>query len=317
MLRGRPPAEQAKGRLTAGSAPDIDQIMTQLPGATLEIVRGVDALRDRVAAWRGSGARIGLVPTMGGIHDGHLALVRAARAESDRVVVSLFINPTQFGPAEDLAGYPRDEAGDAEAVRGAGADLMFAPGVDEMYPRGFATMVSVSSLSDGLCGDHRPGHFAGVATVVAKLFAQVRPDAAWFGEKDYQQLLVIRRLAADLDCGVDVIGVPTVREADGLAMSSRNAYLTPEERRVAPLLFRTLTEIATRIAGGGADIGEACAQGRSTLLEGGFAAIDYLEARDAETLLPLIAASGPARVFVAARLGKARLIDNVPIPARG
>ncbi len=291
--------------------------MPQGTGTALEILRDVAALRARVAAWRGSGARIGLVPTMGGIHDGHLALVKAARADCDRVVVSLFVNPAQFGPTEDFGAYPGDETGDAETVRGAGADLLFAPSVDEMYPRGFATTVSVSGLAEGLCGDHRPGHFAGVATVVAKLFAQVRPDAAWFGEKDYQQLMVIRRLAADLDCGVEVIGVPTVREADGLAMSSRNAYLTPDERRIAPLLFRTLTEIAARIAGGGADIGATCKEGASRLLEGGFESVDYLEARNAETLLPLVAVSGPARVLVAARLGKARLIDNVPVPARG
>ncbi len=286
------------------------------PGAALDVVRSARLLRDRVAAWRATGHGVGLVPTMGGIHDGHLALIEAARAACRRVVVSLFVNPRQFGAGEDLASYPADEGRDALRIAGVGADLLFAPGIDEMYPEDFATTVAVSGLTDDLCGAHRPGHFAGVTTVVTKLFNQCEPDAAWFGEKDYQQLVVIRRLAADLALPVEIHAVPTVREPDGLALSSRNAYLSAAERRVAPALHRTLAGIAGRLAGG-ADADAETAGGRAGLAAAGFDAVEYLELRDAGTLRPLRAADRPARLLAAARLGRARLIDNVPVaPAR-
>ena len=278
----------------------------------LDIVRTVAELRRRVAGWRGDGETVGLVPTKGALHQGHLALVRAAAAGAERVVVSLFVNPTQFGAGEDLGAYPRDEAGDARAAAANGADLMFAPAVGEMYPDGFATAIRVAGLAEGLCGDRRPGHFEGVATIVAKLFAQVQPDAAWFGEKDYQQLLVIRRLARDLDLPVAVHGVATVRETDGLALSSRNAYLTAAERRAAPTLYRTLTAMAGRLMGGAAAADEIAA-GAAALIAAGFDAPDYLELRDAATLAPVATPARPARLLAAARLGRTRLIDNVPV----
>ncbi len=284
--------------------------------ASLETARTVAALRRRIGEWRGAGQRIGLVPTMGAIHDGHIALMAAARNACDRVVVSLFVNPTQFGPAEDYSGYPRDEARDAALIADAGADLLYAPGAIEIYPDGFATTVSLSGPAEGLCGEFRPGHFAGVATMVAKLFAQCAPDAAWFGEKDYQQLLVIRRMATDLDLPVEVEGAPTVREADGLALSSRNAYLTPDERAIAPALYRTIADMAERLARDG-NIPDEISKGRSALAGARFGALDYLEVRDAVTLAPIETVTRPARILVAARLGKARLIDNVAvIPGR-
>ena len=218
--------------------------------SALETVRTTDALRARVAAWRAEGFTIGLVPTMGGIHDGHLALVHAADKGADRVIVSLFVNPKQFSAGEDLSSYPRDEENDARLVHEAGADLLFAPGLDSVYPDGFATAVTVSGLTEGLCGAFRPGHFEGVATVVAKLFNMVQPDDAWFGEKDFQQLQVIRRLVRDLDLPVRVHGVPTVRESDGLALSSRNVYLSEQERTAAPTLNRTLRALADAVARG-------------------------------------------------------------------
>ncbi len=282
---------------------------------TMETLRNISELRQTIANRRASGAdvRVGLVPTMGCIHGGHLALIDAARAASDYVVVSLFINPTQFGPSEDFDGYPRDEAADARLIAQAGADLLYSPSVREMYGDNDATTVSVSQISEGLCGARRPGHFDGVSTVVAKLFGQIRPDAAWFGEKDYQQLLVIRRLTQDLDLDVRVEGVATVREADGLALSSRNAYLTADERRIAPRLFAAITAAAEQIAGGGQ--AEKCCQAAITALAtAGFSDIEYLEARDAETLEPINGVhSGPARVLGAVQLGKARLIDNAPV----
>jgi len=201
----------------------------------IAVARTVAALREAVASWRASRERVGLVPTMGAIHEGHLALVHTARGECERVVASLFVNPKQFAPSEDLAAYPRSEAADLAAFQRAGVDLVFAPDAAAMYPPGFATAVEVSGVSEGLDGAFRPGHFAGVATVVAKLLLQCLPDAAYFGEKDYQQLMVVRRLARDLDIPVRIEGVATVREADGLALSSRNAYLSPAERRTAPL----------------------------------------------------------------------------------
>ena len=218
--------------------------------AELAVLRRIAELRATVGAYRAAGESVALVPTMGALHDGHLALVRAGRRLCRRTIATLFVNPTQFGPHEDFRSYPRDEAGDAAKLVAAGADTLFAPALAEIYPPGFSTTVTVAGVSEGLCGDFRPGHFAGVATVVTKLLLQAMPDVALFGEKDYQQLQVIKRLARDLDIPVRIEGVETVREPDGLALSSRNWYLSPVERRAAPTLFRVLTEIAERLAGG-------------------------------------------------------------------
>lgn len=279
----------------------------------METMRTVESLRRQVGAWRGAGQTIALVPTMGAIHDGHLSLVRIARARADRVVASLFINPTQFGPAEDLAAYPADEPADAALLAAAGCDLLYAPSSGEIYPDGFATSVTVAGLSDGLCGAHRPGHFDGVATVVAKLLTQCAPDIAVFGEKDYQQLLVIRRLVRDLDLAVDIVGGPTVREADGLALSSRNAYLSAGARRIAPALHGTLGDLVERVAGGAEPCAAACDSARATLLAAGFDTVDYVEIRDGDTLAPMAYAGPGARAFAAVRIGATRLIDNLPI----
>jgi pantoate--beta-alanine ligase len=249
---------------------------------------------------------------MGALHDGHLSLVAAGLKEADRVLVSIFVNPTQFGPNEDFAAYPRTEAADAAKLDQAGAHAIFAPSVEEMYPAGASTTVTVAGLSEGLCGAFRPGHFAGVATVVTKLLNQAQPDVALFGEKDYQQLQVIRRLTADLDMPVTIRGVPTLREADGLAMSSRNAYLSPQERAVAPALHRALQEAAARLRRG-AGSADAAEQAIEAILAAGFGSVDYLELRGADDLAPMSVLDRPARLIVAARLGKARLIDNIPV----
>ena len=278
----------------------------------METVRDPEALRGRVRAWRAAGESVGLVPTMGGIHDGHLALVRAACARSDHVVASLFVNPTQFGPAEDFAGYPRNEERDAALIEAAGGELLYAPTVETIYPDDFQTSVTVSEVAKGLCGDNRPGHFAGVATVVTKLFVQCEPDFAWFGEKDYQQLVVIRRLTHDLGLGVSVHGVATVREPDGLALSSRNAYLDARERAIAPSLHRALTVLAEAIADGAPPV-EELANTRETLLDAGFDSVDYVELCDAQTLVTIDTVTRPARALAAVRLGHARLIDNVAV----
>jgi pantoate--beta-alanine ligase len=288
--------------------------MTGMSEAAIDIARSVAELRRRVADWRRGGARVGLVPTMGALHEGHLALVRAARAECGRSVVSIFVNPLQFGPREDFGTYPRDEAADLAKLRAVGANLVFAPAVEEMYPPGFATEVRVGGPGEGLCGAHRPGHFVGVTTVVLKLLLQALPDVAFFGEKDYQQLQVIRRLVRDLDVPVRVAGVPTVREADGLALSSRNAYLTPAERRAAPTLAAVLRRIAGRLATAPEAAAAEFAAGRQALEAAGFAPIDYLELRDAETLQPVERAERPARILAAAWLGRTRLIDNMQVP---
>jgi pantoate--beta-alanine ligase len=281
----------------------------------IAVARSVATLREAVASWRGRRQRIGLVPTMGAIHRGHLALVEAARAQSDRVVASLFVNPKQFGPSEDFAAYPRSEAADLAAFQGSGVDLVFIPTVLEMYPPGFATSVKVGGVSEGLDGAHRPGHFDGVATVVAKLLLQCLPDAAYFGEKDYQQLMVVRRLARDLDVPVRIEGVATVREADGLALSSRNAYLSPEERRTAPLLHRALCDSAAALSQQPQDPDATAAilgQGIAALRAAGFA-VDYLELRDASDLAPMTRLTGPARLLAAVHLGRTRLIDNIAL----
>ena len=278
----------------------------------LKIVRTVADLRETVNDWRKAGLRIALVPTMGALHQGHLSLVEAARARADRVVASIFVNPKQFGVNEDLSRYPRQEARDAELLDGAGCHLLFAPTMEEMYPAGFATSISVTGVSEGLCGAARPGHFDGVALVVTKLLNMARPDIAIFGEKDYQQLAVIRRFVEDLNIGVEIIGAPIVREADGLAMSSRNVYLSEAERAIASALPKTLTRVRDQIAGG-ADVASALADGVRDLLAAGFASVDYLELRDARTLEPLQTLDREARLFVAARVGTTRLIDNLPV----
>lgn len=286
----------------------------KFPRTTLPIVRTAAGLAERVASWRAAGDTVGLVPTMGAIHDGHLALAHAARQGCTRVVSSLFVNPTQFGAGEDLAAYPANEAEDARLLAGAGVDVLYAPTAEEMYPQGFATTVTVSgALTEGLCGARRPTHFAGVATVVTKLFTQCLPDAAWFGEKDYQQLLVVRRMTRDLDLGVRIEAVPTVREADGLAISSRNAYLSAEERRIAPALNRTISAMADRLKDGGAAAADEIARATAELRDAGFAAVDYIAVCDAETLAPVGRVHRPARVLAAAHLGRARLIDNVAV----
>lgn len=247
---------------------------------------------------------------MGALHAGHMALVEVAKRSADRVVASIFVNPKQFGPAEDFDQYPRKEAADSAMLKKAGADLLWLPPVEAMYPEGFATNVSVSGVSEVLEGAHRPGHFDGVATVVAKLFGQVRPDVALFGEKDFQQLAVIRRMAADLDLGVEVLGVPTQRDDDGLALSSRNAYLLPEERARAVALPRALGAAERAISEGG-DAQAALAQARETLAAAGFE-VDYVALADAETLGDP-APGRPLRLLAAARIGRTRLIDNVAV----
>ena len=276
------------------------------------VARTVAALREAVASWRVRHERVGLVPTMGAIHAGHLALVHAAHGGCERVVASLFVNPKQFAPTEDFAAYPRSEAADLAAFGTAGVDLVFIPNVAEMYPPGFATSIEVGGVSEGLDGVHRPGHFAGVATVVAKLLLQCLPDAAYFGEKDYQQLMVVRRLARDLDIPVRIEGVATVRETDGLALSSRNAYLSPAERRTAPLLYRVLCDSAAALAQDPDSVAATLERGITRLRAGGFA-VDYLELRDAADLTPMARLAGPARLLAAARIGRTRLIDNVQV----
>jgi pantoate--beta-alanine ligase len=280
--------------------------------SNLDVVRSIADLRARVRQWRGAGERVGLVPTMGALHEGHLSLVRRSRAMTTRTCVTLFVNPTQFGPNEDLAVYPRTEEADAAMLAAEGADLLFAPAVAEMYPAESVTRVSVPGIGDLLEGEFRPGFFTGVATIVAKLLIQALPDVALFGEKDYQQLQVIKRMTRDLDIPAEIEGVPTVREADGLALSSRNAYLTPDERRAAPALYQSMSNVAAKVAAGG-DVEREEARAAQTLLEAGFSTVDYLTVRDAATLRPWTDRARPGRVLAAARLGKARLIDNAPV----
>src|SRR5437763_2291726 len=275
----------------------------------MTVARSVAALRERVRRWRADGERVGLVPTMGALHAGHLALVAAARGQCERVVASLFVNPKQFGPSEDFAAYPRDEAADLTAFARGGVDLVFAPPVVEMYPSGFATSVRIAGITEELEGAHRAGHFDGVATVVSKLLLQCLPDGAYFGEEDYQQLTVVRRLARDLDIPVRIEGVPTIREPDGLALSSRNIYLSPEERRIAPQLHRVLRDTASAMAHQPDAVAAALQQGVAGLRAAGFVP-DYLELRDAADLSGMTGLNRPARLLAAARLGRTRLIDN-------
>ena len=269
------------------------------------------ALRGCVAGWRAAGERVVLVPTMGALHEGHLALVAEARKLGQRIVASIFVNPTQFGPNEDFARYPRDVESDLALLGRVGTDAAWTPDVPTMYPPGFATRIEVGALSEGLCGPFRPGHFAGVATVVTKLLNQVRPDVALFGEKDFQQLRVIQQAVADLDLAVEIRGVPTVREPDGLALSSRNRYLSPEERAIAPRLHAVLTEIAAA-SRNGTPVAGRIAAGRAALEVAGFR-VQYLAVCDARTLAPVERVDGPARVLAAAFLGRTRLIDNLAV----
>ncbi|MEL6476479.1 MAG: pantoate--beta-alanine ligase [Pseudomonadota bacterium] len=280
----------------------------------MKITRTIADHRRQIRAWQNAGARVALTPTMGALHPGHLSLVTLGRERADRVVATLFINPTQFGAGEDLSTYPHDEARDAALLEEAGCDMLFAPPLEEVYPPGFCTEVRVTGLTDCLCAASRPGHMDGVAQVVTKLLNQAGADVAIFGEKDWQQLAVIRRLAKDLDIPTEILGAPTVREADGLAMSSRNRYLDPTQRLIAARLNNVLFSAADRIAKG-APVAEECATSARTLLTAGFERVDYVEARDAETLAPLTSAPKhrEGRIFAAAHLGRARLIDNVRI----
>ncbi|MFD2250021.1 pantoate--beta-alanine ligase [Pseudochelatococcus lubricantis] len=281
---------------------------------SLAIVRTPADLRAAVRAWKAAGDTVAVVPTMGALHAGHLALVAAARREAGRVIVTLFVNPRQFNNAGDLAAYPRTEEEDAAKLAPLGVDLLYAPGVEAMYPPGFATTISVAGVSEGLCGAHRPGHFDGMATVVAKLLLQTGADVALFGEKDYQQLQVIRRLTRDLDLPVRIVACPTVREADGLAMSSRNLRLDAQQRAAAPALAHVLSATAAEIAAGAA-LSRLRADAGHALAEAGFGPVEYLELRAEDDFSVVDDASRPARLLAAAWLGDVRLIDNVPVRA--
>ncbi|AUW56844.1 pantoate--beta-alanine ligase [Sphingobium sp. SCG-1] len=278
----------------------------------MQTLRDLPSLRSAIAALRHDGKPVALVPTMGALHDGHMALVEEAKRHAGHVVASIFVNPKQFGPNEDLDLYPRREASDSRMLADAGVAILWAPTVDVMYPAGFATNVSVSGVSDGLDGAARPGHFDGVATVVSKLFNQVRPDIAVFGEKDYQQLAVIRRMAADLDMDIAIVGLPTQRAEDGLALSSRNAYLTPQERKDALALPRALGEAARQLHKGVA-VGEALEAASAMILAHGFSSVDYVRLCDAGTLAEMATLDRPARLLAAARIGTTRLIDNIAV----
>jgi pantoate--beta-alanine ligase len=277
------------------------------------IARTVPVLRRAVDTLRARKATIALVPTMGALHDGHVSLVRLAKRRAKKVVVSIFVNPTQFAPTEDFGSYPRTWKSDLEKLTAEAVDLIWNPDVKTMYPEGFATRIAPEGpATAGLEDRFRPHFFGGVATVVGKLFTQCRPDVAIFGEKDFQQLRVVARMAADLDLGVKVVGSRTVRERDGLAMSSRNVYLSAEERRVAPVLYRTMKESAARLKAG-EEIPAAMSKGADIIKAAGFA-LDYFEIRNADTLAPVASASdGPLRILVAAKIGKTRLIDNIAV----
>ena len=273
--------------------------------------RTVQDLRRLVSAWRRAGSSIGVVPTMGALHAGHLSLAAASRERAGRSIVTLFVNPKQFNDPADLARYPRTEESDREKLAPLGIDLLFAPPPEVMYPAGFATNISVSGATDGLCGADRPGHFDGVATVVSKLLIQTGADFAFFGEKDYQQLATIRRMVRDLDLPVEIVGCPTVRDPDGLALSSRNALLSPEERACAPALHRALVTAAGRLRNG--EDASCLADAAAGIAAAGFSAVDYVELCDAEDLAPMQRLDRPARLLAAAHIGRARLIDNIPV----
>lgn len=277
-----------------------------------EVIRSAAALRDKVSGWKRSGMLVGVVPTMGALHDGHLSLARAARAQSDRVIVTIFVNPMQFNNPEDLKKYPRDEAHDLALLDAEGVDVLFAPGPEEVYPEGFATKVSVAGVSEPMEGAFRPGHFDGVATVVTKLFGMTQAGRAFFGEKDWQQVQVVERLVRDLNIPIRIIPCPTIREADGLAMSSRNVRLTAAERAVAPALHHAMQDAAAAIRGG-ADVAAALGAARTAVLAAGFASVEYLDLRDAGTLEVVTTPERPARLLAAAMLGEVRLIDNIGV----
>ena len=278
----------------------------------MQIIRDIAMLHRAVTALKQGGKSVALVPTMGSLHDGHLSLVRMAKRVADHAVVSIFVNPTQFGPNEDFDAYPRDEARDAAMLAQEGTGLLWAPDVRVMYPAGHSTHIEVAELGADYCGAARPGHFDGVATVVAKLFNQVRPDVAIFGEKDWQQLAIIRRMARDLDFGIDILGAPVARDTDGLALSSRNAYLSKDQRAAATAFPGALKSAAKAIAGG-ADITESLAKAEAAIVKGGFDSVDYVALADADSLERLSAFRKPARLLAAARIGKTRLIDNFPV----
>lgn len=277
-----------------------------------DVIRSAEALREKVAGWKRAGALVGVVPTMGALHDGHLSLARAARKQSDRVIVTIFVNPMQFNNPEDLKKYPRDEAHDLALLEADGVDVLFAPGPEEVYPDGFASKVSVSGVSEPMEGAFRPGHFDGVATVVTKLFGMTQAGRAFFGEKDWQQVQVVQRLVRDLNIPIRIIPCPTIREEDGLAMSSRNVRLTAEERRVAPTLHRAMVAAANAIRDGEA-AETALGTAREAVLAAGFSSVEYLDLRDAETLETVQAPNRPTRLLAAAILGEVRLIDNIAV----
>jgi pantoate--beta-alanine ligase len=281
------------------------------------LIETIEGVRRACGDARAAGRTVGLVPTMGYLHDGHRLLMRQARAETDVVVVSIFVNPTQFGPNEDLARYPRDLEGDRRACEQERVDVVFAPSVEEMYPAGAATTVHVEGVTRGLCGDHRPGHFDGVTTIVAKLFAIAGPCRAYFGRKDAQQVAVVTRMARDLDLPVDVVACPLVREADGLARSSRNAYLAPDDRRAAPVLFRGLRAAADLVIAGERDPQRVVAAVREVVATEPRVDLEYVEARDAASIAPIDRLDGNVLLALAAHLGATRLIDNVGITVRG
>lgn len=279
----------------------------------MRTIRDLAALRARVRDWKEAGESVGVVPTMGALHPGHISLVSAAKAACDRVIVTLFVNPKQFNNPEDLAKYPRTEDQDAILLQPHGVDVLFAPEAAAVYPPGFATRVTVAGLQDVLCGAHRPGHFDGVATVVAKLLLMTAADQAFFGEKDWQQLQIIRRMVTDLNLPVRITGCPTLRERDGLAMSSRNMRLTQSDRLAAPALNRAMEKAASAIRKGTPDQA-ALAEATAAILKAGFSQVEYLERRGAEDLSPAGGADPrPSRLFAAAWLGGVRLIDNVPV----
>jgi len=279
----------------------------------MKIARSVFELWEAIDGLHKGGKTIALVPTMGALHDGHLSLVEIARQNADAVVASIFVNPTQFGEGEDFDKYPKDEGRDLNKLKESAVDIVYIPDINEMYPQGFCTTVSVKKNTDILCGASRPGHFDGVITVVAKLFMQCLPDVAVFGEKDYQQLHLIKRMTEDMDLPVSVVGAPIIREHDGLAMSSRNEYLNAEERKIAPEIFRMMEEMKEKSSN--ESVKKLCEWGKNYLLEKGFTKVDYVEIGDSETLQLVEEFPESARVFVAAHLGNTRLIDNLEIVA--
>ena len=279
----------------------------------MEVVYSIEDLRNRVRTWRKSGETVALIPTMGALHEGHLSLVSLGRLHCRRTIVTIFVNPIQFGENEDLATYPSDLIQDKTILEKARVDLLFAPSVKEIYPSGFSTQISVKGLSQDMCGSIRPGHFDGVATVVTKLFLQALPDSAIFGEKDFQQLQVIRRLTADLNIPVKIISGPTVRTSDGLALSSRNSYLSESERKIAPVLYSILKSAALAIKANNQNIERICEEARQSLLTAGFLSVDYFDVRDENTMMTAKKINGTERIFCAARLKGARLIDNLKL----